>query len=247
MMQKQTEEIIKVDSVSKKYDEKYALKNVSVSVNRGDTVALIGPNGAGKTTFIESILNLKVPEEGSIHVFGIDVLANKKKHLPRVGAHLQEVRLFPKVSPRDFLEFFMQLYDKTADLDEIVSSLELTDFMDKNIGQLSGGMRQRVSLALAMINDPDLVLLDEPTVGLDPIARQDFWRLIQRLQEKGKTILFTTHYMEEATTLASKVIMVHQGEVVFDGPPSIVISKAKEIEGTLDQAYTHYVNAANGQ
>lgn len=246
-MQKQTEEIIKVDSVSKKYDEKYALKKVSVSVNRGETVALIGPNGAGKTTFIESILNLKVPEEGSIHVFDIDILKNKKQHLSRVGAHLQEVRLFPKVSPRDFLNFFMQLFDKTADIDEIISSLELTEFMDKKIGELSGGMRQRVSLALAMINDPELVLLDEPTVGLDPIARQDFWRLIQRLQEKGKTILFTTHYMEEATTLASKVIMVHQGEVVFNGPPSIVISKAEEIEGTLDQAYTHYVNAANGQ
>jgi ABC-2 type transport system ATP-binding protein len=246
-MQKQIEEIIKVDSVSKKYDEKYALKNVSVSVNRGETLALIGPNGAGKTTFIESILNLKEPEEGSIRVFDIDILKNKKQHLDRVGAHLQEVRLFPKVSPRDFLNFFMQLFDNTADIDEIVSSLELTEFMDKKIGELSGGMRQRVSLALAMINDPDLVLLDEPTVGLDPIARQDFWRLIQRLQEKGKTILFTTHYMEEATTLADKVLMIHQGEVVFNGAPSIVISKAEELEGTLDQAYTHYVNAANGQ
>lgn len=140
----------------------------------------------------------------------------------------------------------MQIFEKTADVDEIVSSLELTDFVDKKIGELSGGMRQRVSLALALINDPDLVLLDEPTVGLDPIARQDFWRLIQRLQDAGKTILFTTHYMEEATTLADNVIMIHQGEVVFNGPPSIVISKAEELDGTLDQAYTHYVNAANG-
>lgn len=245
-MQKQTEELIKVDSVSKKYDSKYALKNVSVSVKTGDTVALIGPNGAGKTTFIESILNLKKPDEGSIHVFGIDILANKKKHLPRVGAHLQEVRLFPKITPRDLLNFFMQIFEKTADVDDIITSLELTEFVDKKIGDLSGGMRQRVSLALAMINDPDLILLDEPTVGLDPIARQDFWRLIERLQDQGKTILFTTHYMEEATTLANKVVMIHQGEVVFDGPPSIVISKAEEIDGTLDQAYTHYVHAANG-
>lgn len=98
-MQKQSEELIKVDSVSKKYDKKYALKDVTVTVNRGETVALIGPNGAGKTTFIESILNLTKPDEGSIHVFGIDILANKKKHLPRVGAHLQEVRLFPKITP----------------------------------------------------------------------------------------------------------------------------------------------------
>lgn len=245
-MQKQSEEVIKVTSVNKTYGTKYALKDVSVSVAKGETVALIGPNGAGKTTFIETILNLKEPDSGDVSVFGIDILANKKKHLPRVGAHLQEVRLFPKVTPKDFLAFFTQLYDKTADVDEIITSLELTDFVDKKIGELSGGMRQRVSLALAMINDPELILLDEPTVGLDPIARQDFWRLIEKLQGQGKTILFTTHYMEEATTLADRVVMIHKGQVVFDGVPSEVKDKAEEIDGNLDQAYSHYVQVANG-
>lgn len=245
-MQKQSEEVIKVTSISKAYGAKYALNNVSVSVSKGETVALIGPNGAGKTTFIETILNLKQPDSGEVSVFGIDILTNKKKHLPRVGAHLQEVRLFPKVTPKDFLEFFTKLYDKTADVDDIIASLELTDFVDKKIGELSGGMRQRVSLALAMVNDPELILLDEPTVGLDPIARQDFWRLIEKLQGQGKTILFTTHYMEEATTLADRVVMIHQGQVVFDGTPSEVIGKAAEINGNLDQAYSHYVQAANG-
>ncbi|EKE87547.1 ABC transporter [Idiomarina xiamenensis 10-D-4] len=240
-------ELITVSSISKSYDDKYALHDVSLTVDSGQTVALIGPNGAGKTTFIETILNLKKPEQGAVSVFGIDILKHRKKHLPRVGAHLQEVRLFPKVSARDFLHFFQQLYQKTADVNEIIEALELTEFVDKKIGQLSGGMRQRVSLALALVNDPDLVLLDEPTVGLDPIARQEFWRLIQKLQASGKTILFTTHYMEEATTLADRVVMLHQGRVVFNGAPHDVISKAEEIGGNLDQAYSHYVQAANGQ
>ncbi len=245
-MRNQDPPVINVSAVDKRYGDKYALKNVSLSVNKGETVALIGPNGAGKTTFIETILNLKEPDAGEISVFGIDILTHRKQHLARVGAHLQEVRLFPKITPRDLMTFFCSLYDKTADIDDLIESLALTGFMDKTIGQLSGGMRQRVSLALALVNDPELVLLDEPTVGLDPIARQDFWQLIQQLQQSGKTILFSTHYMEEATTLANKLVMIHSGEVVFQGQPSDVILKAQEINGSLDLAYTHYVQAVNG-
>lgn len=238
--------MIKISAVNKAYEDKHALKNVSVTVEQGETVALIGPNGAGKTTFIETLLNLKEADSGDISVFGIDIVKNKKQHLAKVGAHLQEVRLFPKITPNDLLTFFSRLFDKTADINELIESLELTNFVDKKIEELSGGMRQRVSLALALINDPELVLLDEPTVGLDPIARQDFWRVIRKLQDAGKTIVFSTHYMEEATSLATRVVMIHQGQVVFDGPASAVVDKAKEIQGTLDEAYTHYVQAITG-
>ncbi|MFQ3244213.1 MAG: ABC-2 type transport system ATP-binding protein [Arenicella sp.] len=239
------EPVVEIESVSKKYDQKFALKNVSVSLAREETIALIGPNGAGKTTLLESILNLKKPDSGSIKVFNIDILKNRKAHLHRVGAHLQEVRLFTRATPRDLLTLFKKIFDSDSDINKLIESMALTEFVDKKVGQLSGGVRQRVSLALAMINDPELVLLDEPTVGLDPIARQEFWNLIKQLQADKKALIFSTHYMEEAVALSDKVIMIHQGQVVFQGPPSEVEKKAKSINGTLDQAYAHYVNAAD--
>ena len=239
-------EVIKVGSLYKKYGSKCALDNITLAVEKGETLALIGPNGAGKTTFIESLLGLKEPDSGSLEIFGENIIGGKKTYLERVGAHLQEVRLFPKVTPRDFLVFFSDIYPKTIDINELISMLELSAFIDEKIGNLSGGMRQRVSLALAMINDPDLILLDEPTVGLDPIARQDFWQLIIKLKNAGKTIVFTTHYMEEATTLADRVIMINSGKVIFDGPSVSVTEKAEDINGSLDLAYAHYANASNG-
>lgn len=238
--------LISARDLVKKYDQVYALKGLSLTVERGQTIALIGPNGAGKTTTLESLLGLRQPDSGTITIFGIDVLKDPKPALERIGAHLQETRLFAKATPRDYLKLFSKIFQKAVDLDELVEWLGLGSFMDVKVAKLSGGMRQRLSLALAVINDPELVILDEPTVGLDPIARQEFWDLLRKLQRDGKTLLFSTHYMQEATELPDKIVMIHAGEVVYSGAPSVVIKKADELGGSLDSAYRYYVERASG-
>jgi ABC-2 type transport system ATP-binding protein len=224
----------------KNYGEVRALRAITVRVAIGETVALIGPNGAGKSSFVEILMGLRKADAGRVNVLGHDVVSHPRAHVSQIGVQLQESRLFEKLTVREYFNFFAQLYPKHVDLGSLYRRMALTEHADVRIGKLSGGQKQRVALALALINDPELVILDEPTVGLDPIIRREFWTLIQELKADGKTILFTTHYMEEAEALADRVLMIADGRLVASGSVQQVIAEAKVQVATLDEAYAYY-------
>ena len=238
---------VKVRAVSKTYGEVKALRNVSLDIASGNIVALIGPNGAGKSTFVEILMGLRVPETGEVVVLGNDVIAKPKGHVKKIGVQLQESKLFFRLTPREYLRFFSRLYDNPLNPEEVAERLQISQVLDKPIRNLSGGQRQRVGLALAIINDPDLIILDEPTAGLDPIARREFWALLRSLNADGKTILFSTHYMDEAHELASQIVMIANGEVVAKGTAKQLIAATGEPRAAnLDEAYEYYANRSNG-
>jgi ABC-2 type transport system ATP-binding protein len=224
--------------IVKVYGKKLALRAVDLEVGRGASVAIIGPNGAGKSTLVEILMGLRRPDEGRVEVLGQDIVRFPRAHVDKIGVQLQETRLFEKVSARSYIEFFRKLYSAPLSTDILAKRFDLGEFLDVPIGRLSGGQRQRIALALAILNDPELVILDEPTVGLDPLARREFWRLIGSLRSEGKTLLFTTHYMEEAEALADRIVMIANGRVVADGSATDIVSSAADRGASdLDSAY----------
>jgi ABC-2 type transport system ATP-binding protein len=234
--------VIDVADVAKSYGSVQALQGVTVRIAAGQAVALIGPNGAGKSTFVEILMGLRRPDRGRVTVLGCDVVRNPRGHVERLGVQLQETRLFTKLTPREFLNFFSRIYPRLLPIEEVARRLDLTAFLDRDIGSLSGGQRRRVALALAVINDPDVIILDEPTVGLDPIARLEFWRFIRQLREDGKTLLFSTHYMEEAEALATEVLMISGGRLIAQGTAEEIIALAQAGgTTTLNEAYEYLV------
>ena len=229
---------VDVRGLFKSYDGKPALRGLDVRIDAGTTVALIGPNGAGKSSFVEILMGLRLPDRGLVHVLGHDVLKDPRSHLARIGVQLQDANLFKLLTVREYLSFFARLYPTHADLGQLATEFALDDMLDKRVSKLSGGQKQRVALALALVNDPEFVILDEPTTGLDPIARREFWELIRRQSQRGRTVLFTTHYMDEAQALADKVLMISAGRVVAEGTPRQLIERAGS--STLDDAYAHF-------
>lgn len=239
--------IIDVNGVTKRYSKTLALDAISVRVERNRSIALIGPNGAGKTTFLEILIGLRQPDAGSVLVLGHDIIRDPRSHAERLGVQLQETKLFEKATPSEYFRFFADIFNRVVDISKLSERLELTPFLDRQIGKLSGGQRQRVALGLALINDPDLVILDEPTVGLDPIARREFWDLIRQLQSEGRTLLFSTHYMEEAEALADEVLMISHGRIVAAGTPESIIDQARPFGATnLDEAYRYIARDSAG-
>jgi ABC-2 type transport system ATP-binding protein len=236
--------VIDVQDLHKAYGGTRALQGVSLRVERGSTVALIGPNGAGKSTLVEILMGLRSADAGRVHVLGHDVLAEPRAHVQRIGVQLQETRLFSKLRVIEYLRFFAQIYEHHVDIAELLARMKLTEVANTRIDKLSGGQRQRVALALALVNDPELVILDEPSVGLDPIVRREFWELIRELRHGGKTVLFTTHYMDEAQSLADSVLMIAHGRLVAAGSPSQLIASSRTPSGTLDDAYFDFANRA---
>ena len=236
---------IETRGLSKRYDTTIALADASVAICPGDTVALIGPNGAGKSTFMEILIGLRRADEGEAYVLGVDVVKHPRGHLQRIGVQLQDTFLFHRLTAREYLHAFAALYERHTDVDILAERLGLEGHLDKLIRQLSGGLKQRVGLALALVNDPELVLLDEPTVGLDPFARREFWKLLRQLRQEGKTVLFSTHYMEEAEALADTVIMISNGRIVVQGSPAAIIAGSDTPRGNLDDAYQYYAARSN--
>jgi len=237
-----------VHEVHKAYENKIALDGLTLQIAADRTIALIGPNGAGKATLLEILLGLRRPDRGQVQVLGNDVVEDPQAHVDRIGVQLQETRLFGKVTAREYFRFFGGIYSRTLPVEELASMLGLASFIDLPLAKLSGGQRQRVALALALVNDPEFVILDEPTVGLDPIARQEFWTLIRRLRSDGRTLLFSTHYMEEAEALADEIIMISSGRLIASGPPQDVVERAGH-HGcrNLDEAYRHFAGAMENE
>ena len=210
---------IEISGVRKAYGERVALDGVDLTVARGEVLALLGPNGAGKTTLVEILEGHRRADAGSVSVLGFDPARRDRAFRERIGVVLQETGLDPMIQVREALELYSAAYPRRRDLDEVLELVGLGDRGEAKASELSGGQRRRLDLALGIVGDPELVFLDEPTTGFDPAARRQSWELIDGLRDLGKTILLTTHYMDEAQHLADRIVVLAQGRVIADNTP----------------------------
>ena len=219
---------IEVEGLTKIYGDLKAVDNISFKVKKGEVFAFLGPNGAGKTTTVEIIEGIRNPTSGKIKVLGYDISKTTKEIKERIGVLPQEFISFERLTVKETLLYFSRLYKKRADIEQIIDLIDLRDKKNAQYHTLSGGLKQRVGVAIALVNDPDIVFLDEPTTGLDPRARRDVWNAIAGLKNQGKTVFLTTHYMEEAEYLADHIAIIHKGKIVAEGTLEELINKYGE-------------------
>ena len=217
--------VINIEGLTKTYDKFTAVDEISFTVNEGEVFALLGPNGAGKTTTVEIIECLKTPDKGKVEIFGIDLKDRKKQNdvKRKIGVMPQNFNAFDWLTVKENLEYFKDLYSSKISTDELINRVGLGEKMNSMYKTLSGGTKQRVGIAISLINEPELLFLDEPTAGLDPQARRETWNLIRKLKEQGKTIFLTTHYMEEAQELSDRILIIIEGKIVAGGSPNELI------------------------
>ncbi|SDN42321.1 ABC-2 type transport system ATP-binding protein [Paenibacillus sp. yr247] len=209
---------IQLEKATKVYKGKKAVDNLSLSIERGCVVALLGPNGAGKTTTLSMILGLNQPTSGSIKLLGDD--PREQKIRERIGAMLQDVSVIDNLKVSETINLFRNYYKKPLPLEQLLHISGLVEEKDKYASSLSGGQQRRLGFALAVAGDPEVLFLDEPTVGMDVSSRQLFWDTIRAMAGRGKTIVLTTHYLEEADSVADRVIVINNGKLIADGTPS---------------------------
>ena len=219
------EPVIKVEDVRKAYGAVKAVDGVSFEVAKGEIFGLLGPNGAGKTTTMEMLEGLHPPDAGELQVLGMDVRRFATQIKNRIGVQLQTAALYPQLTVAELLELFGRFYAKQQPVDRLLEDLELGEKRDAQTKNLSGGQRQRLSVALALVNDPEVVFLDEPTTGLDPAARQGLWNVVRRMKGEGRTILMTTHYMEEAEALCDRLAIMDHGRILDSGTVDEIIGR----------------------
>jgi len=217
--------VIAVDDVRKAYGAVQAVDGVSFHVAKGEIFGLLGPNGAGKTTTMEMIEGLHAPDSGEIHVLGMDVRRSATAIKSRVGVQLQTAALYPQLTVTELIELFGSFFGRRPATERLLEDLELTEKRNARTKTLSGGQQQRLSVALALVNDPEVVFLDEPTTGLDPAARQGLWAVIRRMQREDRTILMTTHYMEEAEALCDRLAIMDHGKILDSGTVDDLIGR----------------------
>jgi ABC-2 type transport system ATP-binding protein len=213
---------VSVDGLEKRYGDVEAVKGISFEVGVGECVAMLGPNGAGKTTTVEILEGFRPRDAGRVDVLGFDPARTSRELRERIGIVLQQSGLYKVLSVTETLELYHGLYPDPRPVPEVLGLVGLEDKARARLRTLSGGQQRRLDLALAIIGDPDLLFLDEPTTGFDPSARRRSWDLVQRLRDLGKTILLTTHYMDEAQHLADRVIVLAGGRIVAEGPPDTI-------------------------
>jgi ABC-2 type transport system ATP-binding protein len=214
--------LIAADALTKQFPGVRAVNNISFGVKTGQCFGLLGPNGAGKTTTLEMLEGIQSPTSGRVLFRGRPL---DREFREQIGIQFQATSLQDFQTVRESLAMFAALYQRHADLDELIQLCHLREILERDTRKLSGGQRQRLLLAIALVNDPTLVFLDEPTTGLDPQARRNFWALIDRVRERGTTILITTHYMEEAERLCDEIAIVDHGRILIQGRPSTLIQK----------------------
>ncbi|MFO8110767.1 MAG: ABC transporter ATP-binding protein [Thermoplasmata archaeon] len=219
------EPVIEIRKLRKKYGGLVAVNNISITIHRGEIFAFVGPNGAGKTTTVEICEGIRSPTSGTVRLFGEKFSRSSKNIRERIGVLPQEYRSLERLTVKETLKYYASFYKRNRDIDDIISLMELEDKRDELYMNLSGGLKQRVGVAMALVNDPDLIFLDEPTTGLDPRARRGVWKAIKSLKKEGKTIFLTTHYMEEAEYLADRVAIIHHGNIVAKGSTHGLISR----------------------
>jgi ABC-2 type transport system ATP-binding protein len=210
---------IEVRELRKAYGPIEAVRGVSFEVERGEVFGLLGPNGAGKTTTVEILEGYRSRSAGDVRVLGHDPATRDRDLQQRVGIVLQSCGFYPRVTVREAVEHFAKAYERPRDAGETIDLVGLGDKAGARTKELSGGQRRRLDLALALVGDPELVFLDEPTTGFDPAARRTAWGVVRTLKELGKTVVLTTHYLDEAQELADRVAIVKEGRIVAEGPP----------------------------
>lgn len=226
--------LLEVKNLRKSYGTVRAVEEVSFSVVAGEVFTIIGPNGAGKTTTLEMIEGLQSPDAGTIVLDGLTWEKDADRIKAMIGVQPQTSALFDLLTAEENLDLFASFYPQSKPVAEVLEMINLTDHRNKRVKALSGGQRQRLAIGLAMISDPQIIFLDEPTTGLDPQARRNIWDIILRLKKIGKTTILTTHYMEEAEKLSDRVCIVDQGRIVtLDTPAALIDKLTKEREVRL--------------
>jgi ABC-2 type transport system ATP-binding protein len=217
--------VVRVRGLTKRYGEIAAVDGIDFDVRRGEVFGLLGPNGAGKTTTVEILEGLRTPDGGEVSVLGLDVATDADKLKPRIGVSLQTAAMYPKLTVTELIDLFRSFYPRTRPTSELIDALGLGERRHAQSQVLSGGQRQRLAVALALVNDPELVFLDEPTTGLDPAARRSLWDLVRELQSSGRSVLLTTHYMEEAEVLCDRLAIMDHGRILEMGTVDELVSK----------------------
>jgi ABC-2 type transport system ATP-binding protein len=221
---------IRVRSLRKSYGEHEAVRGLDFDVRPGEVFGLLGPNGAGKTTTVEILEGYRERDTGDVEVLGADPWQAGTAHRERIGVVLQHSQLPPLLSVREVHSMFAGYYERPRDVDEVIELVGLTEKAESQVKTLSGGQKRRLDLGVALIGDPELVFLDEPTTGFDPTARRSAWELVRSLRSLGKTIVLTTHYLDEAQQLADRVAVIREGQLVRLGTPQELIGVAPEVE-----------------
>ena len=221
---------IVVRDLTKSYDGVEALRGISFEVAEGEVFGLLGPNGAGKTTTVEILEGYRRRDGGDASVLGHDPGDSPRALRERIGVVLQHSEFSPTLTVREVHQLFAGYYAKPRDVDEVVDLVGLEEKRDARVKTLSGGQKRRLDLGVALVGDPDLVFLDEPTTGFDPAARRSAWEMIRSLRSLGKTVLLTTHYLDEAQRLADRVAVIHAGKIVSLGTPAELIGDSRKAE-----------------
>jgi ABC-2 type transport system ATP-binding protein len=220
------EHAIEVERLTKRYGDLPAVNDISFHVRTGEVFAFLGPNGAGKTTTVEIIETIRTPTSGNVRLLDMDVTTRKHDIVPRIGVLPQGFSSFDRITVRETIQYYARLFAcRNTDVDRLIELANLNDKRDEQFKNLSGGLKQRLGIAIALVNDPEVVFLDEPTTGLDPRARRDVWQVLLSLKRHGKTVFLTTHYMEEAELLADTVAIISNGTIVAMGSSDELIER----------------------
>lgn len=219
------ETVIEVRNLVKRYGDLVAVNGIDLEVKAGEVYSILGPNGAGKTTSVEIMECLRMKTSGEVRILGHDIEKGQKEIRNRIGVLPQAFNAFDYLTVKENIEYFAGLFDRNIATEELIEAVQLQDKRDAWFTNLSGGLKQRVGVAIAMVNDPDLVFLDEPTTGLDPKARREVWEVIRKLKSQNKTVILTTHYMEEAEVLSDHVAIMNDGRFIAMGTPKQIIDQ----------------------
>jgi ABC-2 type transport system ATP-binding protein len=233
---------VRCENLVKRYSNVVAVDGLSIHVDRGECFGLLGPNGAGKTTTIEILEGLLEADAGDVEILGLHWATHERELRQRLGVQLQETQLAEKLTVEETLLLFRSFFVRGRTIDELLRIVELEPKRRSWVGKLSGGQKQRLAVACALVGDPDLLFLDEPTTGLDPQSRRQLWELLKHFRAEGGTIVLTTHYMDEAETLCDRVAIVDQGKVIKEGTPRDLIAtlaapRVVTHEGTLEDVF----------
>ena len=221
---------IHVEGLQKSYGEHEALRGISFHIREGEVFGLLGPNGAGKTTTVEILEGYRARDGGQVDVLGFDPARGQAAYRERIGVVLQQSQLFANLTVGETHRMFAGYYREPRDVDEVIELVGLAQKRDARVKTLSGGQKRRLDLGVALVGDPDRVFLDEPTTGFDPAARRAAWDLIRSLRSLGKTILLTTHYLDEAEQLADRVAVLRDGHIIREGTPAQLTGDTTEAE-----------------